>query len=223
VRTLPLRLSPVDGESLTGYITRYAHTFQIEPGDVIRALGLDSGAGGIAAAARCGVSLSAEQLEHVAFTSGITTEALERMLLSWYVGHASDRVSTALASAIREHQVWIWCSQFCPRCLREDGAWRLRWQLGCSMACVTHEVLLRLRCPQCERVPHISARRRWRQDHHGVLTDPTRCWRRHGAGLCTANLAAADVVSVAGEAGLIASQRRIDALLDAKPPCRTGN
>jgi hypothetical protein len=193
---------------------------------VIRALGLESGAGSTGAAARYSVSLSAEQLHHAAFTSGITTEVLQRMLLSWYVGRPDDQTSTpaaGLASAIREHQVWIWCSQFCPRCLRDDGAWRLRWQLGCSMVCVTHEVLLRLRCPQCTCVPQVSSRRRWPQDHHGALTDPTRCWRRHGPGLCRANLADADAVNVAGEERLIASQRQIDALLDTKPRRRTGN
>jgi hypothetical protein len=110
VRTLPLRLAPVDGESLPGYIARYAHTFQIQPGDVVSALGLDAGAGTTGAAARYGLSLSAEQLQGAAFTSGITSEALERMLLSRYVGRAGDEASTRaneLASAIREHNVWI--------------------------------------------------------------------------------------------------------------------
>ena len=45
VRTLPLRLSPVDGESLPGYVARYSHSFQFPPGDLIRALGLDGGSG----------------------------------------------------------------------------------------------------------------------------------------------------------------------------------
>jgi hypothetical protein len=221
VRTLPLRLAQVDGESLPGYIARYVHTFQIQPGDVVRALGLDAGAGTTGAAARYGLSLSAEQLQHAAVTSGIATEVLERMLLSRYVGRAADQASTApavLGDAMREHKVWIWCSQFCPGCLREDGAWRLRWQLGCNMICVTHQVLLRLRCPQCARVPQVSSHRRWPQDHHGVLTDPTRCWRRRGLALCRADLATADAVSVAGETRLIGSERQIDALLDGHYP-----
>ena len=64
MRSLPLRLSPIDRESLLGYIARYSHTFQFEPGDVARALGLEPGADGVSAAARHGVSLSAEQLNH---------------------------------------------------------------------------------------------------------------------------------------------------------------
>jgi hypothetical protein len=35
VRTLPLRLAPVDGESLPGYVARYSHAFGLPPGDVI--------------------------------------------------------------------------------------------------------------------------------------------------------------------------------------------
>ncbi len=142
MRTLPLRLSPVDGGSLLGYIARYSHTFQFQPGDVVSALGLDPGAGSVAAAARHGVSLSAEQLEHAASATGITSEVLEGMLLCRYVGRAFGRAliaaSAALANAVQGHQVWIWCSRFCPPCLREDGVWRLAWQLGWSAVCVRH-------------------------------------------------------------------------------------
>lgn len=220
MRTLPLRLSPVDGESLLGYIARYAHTFQLQPGDVISALGLDPGAGSVATGARFGVSLSAEQLQHAAFASGIRPDVFEGMLLSRYASCAFDRASTtapgAPADADQGRQVWIWCSRFCPSCLREDGGWRLRWQVGWSVVCVTHQVLLRVRCPQCGRVPQVGARRRWHQDQRGPLTDPSCCSRRHRHALCRANLAAADTVSVGGDTNLIAAQRRIDALLDGQ-------
>jgi TniQ len=218
VRTLPLRLSPVEGESLTGYIARYAHTFQFEPGDVIRGLGLDRGTGSVAAAGRFGVSLSADQLEHAAFATGIRTEVLEGMLLARYAGLASDRSAGAvpipLGSAGYRHEVLIWCSLFCPRCLREDGAWRLRWQLAWSAVCISHQVLLLRRCPRCGGVPHVGPRRRWQQDHQGLLSDPSRCSRRHRGALCRANLAAAEAVSVADDSRLLAAQQRIDALLD---------
>ena len=218
MRTLPLRLSPVDGESLLGYIARYAHTFQFQPGDVISALGLDSGAGSVATGARYGVSLSAGQLQHAAFATGIRPDVLEGMLLSRYASCAFDRTSTAApgapADADQGRQVWIWCSRFCPSCLREDGGWRLRWQVGWSAVCVTHQVLLRVRCPQCEQVSRVGPRRRWHQDHQGPLSDPSCCSRRHQHALCRANLAAADMVSVASDTNLIAAQRRIDALLD---------
>ena len=220
MRTLPLRLSPVNGESLPGYIARYAHTFQIQPGDVIRALGLDRGDGSVAAAGRFGVSLSAEQVKHAALAIGISIEVLERMLLARYCDLAFDRTAGAypipMASAGHGHGVLIWCSRFCPACLRDDGAWRLRWQLGWSVVCTGHQVLLRPRCPTCDRVPRIGPREMWQQDHVGLLSDPSRCSCRHRGALCRANLAAADTVSVAGDTRLLAAQRRIDELLDGR-------
>ena len=90
MRTLPLRLAPIDGESLPGYVARYAHTFGFQPGDVIRALGLDGGTGRVAAAGRFGVSLSADQLALASFVTGIAIETLERMLLARYAGRAFD-------------------------------------------------------------------------------------------------------------------------------------
>ncbi|MGO9898257.1 MAG: TniQ family protein [Solirubrobacteraceae bacterium] len=218
MRTLPLRLSPLDGESLPGYIARYAHTFEFQPGDVIRALGLDQGT--VAAAGRYGVSLSATQLRHAAFATGIRTEMLEGMLLARYAGLAFDRSAAGspipLASAGYRHEVLIRCSRFCPRCLLEDGAWRLRWQLGWSVVCSSHQVLLLRCCGMCEGVPRVGPRERWPQDHRGVLSDPSRCSRRHMGALCRANLVAAEAVSVAGDTQLLGAQRRIDALLNGQ-------
>jgi hypothetical protein len=212
VRSLPLRLSPVEGESLLGYIVRYAHAFQFEPGDVVRALGLEPAVDGVSPAARHGVSLSAEQLEHAALATGITTEVLEGMLLCRYVGRAFDQVPSAAA----ERQVWIWCSRFCPPCLREDRAWRLAWQLGWTAVCVRHQTVLRVRCPDCARAPRVGPRCRWPHDHQGSLSDPSRCWHRHQQALCRANLDTADAVSVAGDDQVLSGQRRIDALLDGQ-------
>ena len=40
---MPLRLAPVEGESLPGYVARFSHTYGLPPGDVIIALGLTDG------------------------------------------------------------------------------------------------------------------------------------------------------------------------------------
>jgi hypothetical protein len=73
-----------------------------------------------------------------------------------------------------------------------------------------------VRCPQCARVPEVGPRRRWPHDHRGLLSDPSRCWRRHRHALCRVNLAAADATSVADDMELLAAQRRIDTLLDGQ-------
>jgi hypothetical protein len=218
MRTLPLRLAPIDGESLLGYVLRYSHTFQLQPGDLLRAFALDGGTGSVAAAGRYGVCLSADQLRQAAFATGITTERLLEMLLARYAGRAFDRSSlsapVALARAAQGHEVLIWSSRFCPRCIRDDGAWLLRWQLSWSVVCLRHGLLLERFCPQCGAVPEIGVRARWSRDPQGTLTDPTLCWRRRERDLCRADLATAPPVSVASDPNLLAAQRRINEVLD---------
>jgi hypothetical protein len=220
VRTLPLRLAPIDGESLPGYLARYAHTFQFPPGDVVRALGLDQGAGTIAAAGRYGVSLTDEQLLRASFATGIATEMLQRMLLSRYADRVFPRSAlaapVALASAAQGHEVLIWSSRFCPSCLESDGGWRVAWQLGWSFLCSRHQVLLARRCPTCDAVPRIGPQGRFKQDRHGILTNPGRCTHRHRHELCRTKLADTETEDVADNTAALAAQVRIDELLDGQ-------
>ena len=154
MRTLPLRLSPVQGESLPGYVARYSHTYRLPPGDVIAALGLLDSDQRILSAGRYGISLSPRQLRHVASATGIPVEVLGRMLLDRYANRAFEQTATAtdvLADAVQAHEVLIRSSKFCPHCLREHGAWLLCWQLGWSAVCPAHRVLLARCCPACGR------------------------------------------------------------------------
>ena len=171
MRTLPLRLAPIEGESLPGYVARYSHTYQFGPGDVLRALGLDSGTGTVRAAGRYGAWLSGRQIEQVAIATGIDPATIERMLLSRYAGHAFGQptgpMDTALAAAAPASEILIRCSRFCPHCLHERGAWLLGWQLRWSFACDAHRVLLLRRCPACAAVPVTALRERWPRDHGG--------------------------------------------------------
>jgi TniQ len=221
VRTLPLRLAPVDGESLPGYVARYSHTFGVQPGDVLSALGLGNG-GSIRTAGRYGVWLSPDQLERVAFVTAIPAEVLEGMLLARFAGRAfacpSPTQGVVLASEPQAHETLVWSSRFCPDCLRDPGAWLLRWQLGWSVVCVGHRMLLARGCPHCGSVPRIGRRSRWPRDHDGHLSDPARCSSRHRGELCRASLAEVPAVSVAGNTPLLAAQRRLDALLDGEHP-----
>jgi hypothetical protein len=212
---LPLRLTPVEGESLPGYVARYSHTFQFPPGDVITALGLVGSDEPVASAGRYGVSLSPGQLKHAALAIGIRVEALEQMLLCCYAGRAFEQPATAtdvLADAAQAHEVLIRSSKFCSHCLRERGAWLLRWQLGWSAVCPDHRVLLARACPNCETVPKDVLRSRWVSDRHGLLSDPTRCTRRIGRDLCRTDLAVIDTPGISDDA--VAAQHRIDILLD---------
>lgn len=219
MRTLPLRLAPVEGESLPSYVARYAHTFGLQPGDVVRALGLDVGGGSVAAAGHYGVSLSREQLQRASTASGIATKSLEGMLLTRFAGRAfagsSVTSPVALSSETQAHEVLTRSTRLCPRCLRKNGAWLLRWQLGWSVVCVRHRVMLQRYCPKCEGVPRIGTRARWPHDQTGELSDPSRCSHRRGSRLCRASLETSSSIPEADTA-LVSAQCRIDAVLDGQ-------
>ena len=220
MRTLPLRLAPVEGESLPGYVARYSHTYQFPPGDVLRALGLDSGSGTALAAGRYGAWLSRCQIERVAIATGIDPAMIERMLLWRYAGRAFQQPTGALgaplAAAAQGGEVLIRCSRFCADCLHERGAWLLGWQLRWSFACAAHRVLLLRRCPACAALPVSRLRERWPSDHDGPLSDPTRCVHRSRRGLCRGALSHAARSPVNEPA--LAAQRRINHLLDDEGP-----
>jgi TniQ len=219
MRTLPLRLSPVAGESLTGYITRYAHTFALPPGDVVRALGLDSGVGNVKASEHYGVSLSSEQLQRASAATGIATKTLEGMLLERYAGRAFARRKSSSRDALSgegyAREVHIRRSRYCPQCLRENGAWLLRWQLGWCIACARHQVLLVHRCPNCDTMPWILVRESWPHDLAGELRDPSRCSNRRSGALCRVSFTSPTAQHTASTR-LLAAQHYMDALLDGE-------
>jgi hypothetical protein len=219
VRTLPLRLAPIKGESLPGYVARYSHTYRFPPGDVLRALGLDRGSGTTRTAGRYGAWLPPRQIEHVAIATGIDPATIERMLLSRYAGRVfwqpTGALDPARATAAQRPEVLIRCSRFCPNCLDEHGAWLVSWQLRWCFACVAHGVLLLRCCPSCDALPVAALRESWPTDHNGVLSDPTRCAQRSNRVLCRGHLVRADTPTVSDVT--LAAQRRINALLDGEP------
>jgi TniQ len=219
VRTLPLILAAIEGESLPGYVAGYSHTYQFPPGDMIRALGLDRGSGTARTAGRYGAWLPPAQIEHVATATGIDPATIERMLLSRYAGRVfpqpAEALDAARAAAAQGDEALIRCSRFCRRCLQELGAWMVSWQLRWSFACARHGVLLRRRCPSCGAVPVAVLRESWPRDRDGVLSDPTRCAHRSSRGLCRGRLARADATAVSD--ATLAAQRLINALLDGEP------
>ncbi|MGO9898777.1 MAG: TniQ family protein [Solirubrobacteraceae bacterium] len=219
MRTLPLRLAPIDGESLPGYVARYSHTYRFPPGDVLRALGLDGGSGTALAAGRYGASLSPRQIEDVAIATGIDAATIGRMLLWRYAGRAFEQpaggLDPARAAAAQRREILGRCSRFCPHCLHEHGAWLLSWQLRWSFACVAHRVLLLRRCPSCDALPVATLRESWPSDRNGALSDPARCAHRSSSVLCRARLARADAPPVSD--GTLAAQHRINLLLDGEP------
>ncbi|MFE4612683.1 TniQ family protein [Streptomyces niveus] len=78
--------------------------------------------------------------------SRFAATALPNLLSPPYERQGELTAWTAGAWILRRH------SNFCPKCLSQDGRWRLEWKLPCSFACLDHRVYLRNCCPRCGRV-----------------------------------------------------------------------
>jgi hypothetical protein len=210
MRTLALRLSPIDGESLPGWIARYAHAFGLEPGDVAAALGL----GG--ERRFDGLRLSTAQAEGAAAASGIAPEAIRGMTPERYAGRAFSSGGAGgglLPRPVLAQEVSPFSSRACPACLREQGAWLLRWQLGWSLLCTHHRLLLISSCPACGGRLGPSRRARWASDEHGELRDPLACRNPVGGRLCRFPVAEAKAIDLVADPELVEAQRRLDAVL----------
>src|SRR5437867_1331076 len=149
-------------------------------------------------------------------TSGAAHAALDVMLTDAAVGgrarfagrafpQSSLSTPDPLKREINARELLIWSSRFCPRCLGDDGVWRLGWQLGWSAVCVRHGELLHDRCPQCGAAAGIGDRVAWARDRQGHLSHPARCPHTHDRRLCRAELATASTIEVAED--IVSAQR----------------
>lgn len=225
MRTLALRLPPVEGESLPGYVLRYAATYHLEPGDVLEALGL-ADARDRRWKGQEGMRLSARQLEDAASASGLPPEAIRAMTLEHHAGRAfslDDAGGAArLPRSVLAQEVSIFQSRACPACLGEDGAWLLRWQLAWSLLCPRHAVLLISDCPACGGQLDVARRARWSRDAEGALRDPCACRKAAEGRLCRFRLSGAAAIDLTADPELLAAQRRLDSVIGGEGVPRIG-
>ena len=104
-----------------------------------------------------GVTLTEEARRTFARVFALSEAEVRAMLLSSLDGRVFDLTGLDVTdpSSVRAVATREWAgfagSSCCPACLSETGAWRLRWKLWFSFACLTHQTLLMSRCPRCDR------------------------------------------------------------------------
>lgn len=158
VRTLPIRLFPLEGEPLDSWLETLAHRSKTDVRDIAMAAGLPSDA---RKAFRFDFTtrLEDEEADRLSLATGIPADRLRAMTLGLYDEKAVSLIPDRRAT----HRARLWGrstgSRYCPVCLVErDGRWLLRWRLTWSMACTRHMILLPHTCPACGQRPHTNAR-----------------------------------------------------------------
>ncbi|MBE5441039.1 TniQ family protein [Mycobacteroides abscessus] len=217
VRTLPIRIVPIEGEGIDSWLEAIAHRTHTAFGDLLTAIGLSpyNGMGTAAWITR----LNSDEAEPISTATGITKDALEAMTLH----HYSDRAVRIKPDTRMLSRAFPWGhargSRFCPACLDATGGrWQLRWRLGWTFACTIHNCLLADACPHCGAVQR-------RRTHIGdTIPQPGRC--SHPAldavgrapTRCGADLTTATVASFDWDHPVIHAQRVVDTVLDSEIP-----
>ncbi len=143
-RTLPLKIEPIPGESLTSWLQAIANLHQSGVGalapwlqrDELRRYSRDLDTNGLGSAA-------AKALAH---GTGVSLEAVEATWLSV----SKYRELTQLSSTSRR---WLWpraTSSFCVMCLDDNGGrWLTAWRFPWWCVCPVHQIRLQRQCPGC--------------------------------------------------------------------------
>lgn len=213
VRTLPIRIDPVDGEAIDSWVEAIAHRTHTAFGDLLTAVGLSPyNAMGTSAWIVC---LNADEAAAISTATGITHDVLETMTLQHYSGRAV-RIKPDSRMLSR---AFPWGrgrgSRFCPTCLEETGGrWQLAWRLGWTFACTIHNCLLADACPHCGAVQR-------RRTHIGdIIPQPGRCSHPAPDAIgrtpprCGADLTTASAASFDADHPVIHAQRIVNTVLD---------
>lgn len=150
LRTIPIRFEPQDGESLDSWLWAYAHRLQMQPRELLTAIGIPGGN----AYRDYTVRLFPSEAADISWVTGIEPEVLHAMTLARYDGRAIALVEGERRISRFELMARVTGGRFCPKCLKDTGGrWQLSWRLSWSFVCPLHRCLLVDRCPACGTVP----------------------------------------------------------------------
>lgn len=215
VRSLPIRVDPVAGESIQSWLRMLAHRNEVTWTQILQAVGLHS-CPGDGRRTRWSQRLHDHEISALAYATGIEPATLTAMTLVVFDGigiSTGRRPRTPDYGALHGLRSR---SRYCPACLDDSGGrWQLRWHLGYTFLCPVHHVVLADTCPACGHPPHP------RQPTALSIPQPLRCEhrvRRDGRSVsCGADLRSAPETGapLASPAMMIA-QRVLDDVIDQR-------
>lgn len=213
VRTLPIRVDPVAGESIQSWLRMLAHRNEVTWSQIVHAVGLHQRRGD-GTRTRWAQRLHPHEVTAVAHATAVEPAVLHAMTLAVFdgIGISTGRRPThpdyGALHGLRNR------SRYCPRCLGDSGGrWQLRWHLGYSFVCIRHRMVLADTCPGCGHPP---------QPGHPTalaIPQPLHCEhrvRRDGATtVCRTDLRADHRIVVAPTKPMLTAQRTIDEVIDS--------
>ncbi len=214
---IPIRLDPVAGESLDGWLDAYAQRLRISTVALGEALEIPTALLRARSGVRFALAHDAPDPARVAARAcGIDPADVEALWLGLarYDRLISQRLGVSPLAQVLRPLRW---SRFCPACLGQSGGrWLAAWRLPWYLACPKHHTMLATRCPHCaapqrDRGP--------RSDHVDELL--TRCGHPSGEpsgrsdGRCRHDLTS-DVCAEPAPRELIDLQSDLGRILDAE-------
>ena len=162
-RRLARSLAPLLEESLPGFLLRLSHRLGCSPTRVAELGGLSSHRRHVPA--RHLLGLPEDLALQFARVARLSTYEIKSLTLQHFAAavpilrshpHSATRTNTLISVDWGMNAA----SRYCPACLRGDGspiqqefggAWKLRWHLPLSFACIRHDRLLADVCPGCHQ------------------------------------------------------------------------
>lgn len=156
-RTLPIRIRPVEGESLVSWLDRYCLALSTTRKELYASVGLRLPSAAGQETADYSLRISDVEAALLASATGVTTQDIHRLTLAKYEGKGV--IYRKSRQGVDIHFLWArgTGTRYCPACLAEDaGAWQLAWRLTWSFVCTRHDCLLLDCCDRCGRVPRVG-------------------------------------------------------------------
>jgi hypothetical protein len=171
IRTLPIRLAPVEGEPLDSWLEALAYRSDAAWTDILAAVGLSPGRFGTFPWI---IRVPAAQAALISAATGVSIAAVHAMTLA----HFDQTPLRTTTPELILSRVFPWArtggSRYCPQCLAESGGrWQLTWRLGWSFACLKHSCLLADVCPKCIGAQRIRAMPTRHTPMPGLCARPT--------------------------------------------------
>ncbi|AYM44340.1 LysR family transcriptional regulator [[Mycobacterium] chelonae subsp. gwanakae] len=214
VRTLPIRLEPIDGEALDSWLEALGYRLSTTWGDVVASAGLPECDGSRVFPPL--ITLEPDEAAALNIATGQDLTSLCQLTLARYHGTG---VGIRL-SARKVDRTFPWSrirySRFCPECLRDNGGrWQLFWRLGWAFACEKHRCLLVDECPRCRRRQRELPVPTELVPHPGHCAIPAAEATGRAPARCDADLTTANLVRFDEGHPALAAQQQIMQVIDS--------